>query len=386
MTFGALIGLSALLVVLYLNGVFHTASEPVTRLSGMERLEAYSCHKSETKQIITGGVEDYFDTSNIEPSNPSDKIIRYIQGFDEDRTRSDIIKNYDEKLLDKYFADRFDISERTYHGLFIIRLEELSGLKNDGLAIGYNPHPDQPYISNSHGYRISISDLFQSKIWASEDNLYSAQLGDLTIGETSESNKTVLDVIRSRQKTDGEFFVDVADDTRVDFVGFALCLEPEEKKGTVVNTTPAVKPLDTIEFGDNIIALHFARVKGKVCSYGGCLSCEESRPLACISDENLALPEGYDPNFSNIWSGGKIAFTQSVKGAQFSTEDDVDQFCAKEFGNEWRALSRHDGHWAGQISGYGKFPSDFPNVWVNAKNSSHANCWDFRADAKDVND
>lgn len=377
--FGALVGFSVLLTIFYANGTF-SENRPATENvpSGMEILEAYQCRKAETKQMIVGGVEDGFDPAGIEPSNPSEKIIHYVQQQHNAKARSEIVKTYDESIQDRYFSDRFDMPRRTFHGVVVVRLKELSSLKNDGISIGYNPDADKPYVNHQYGYGNRISNLQMSVEWSHHESLFFANLEDLKVSLPSEEKQTLLDVIRTQDDSHGPFFVDIADDTIVDFVGFSLCLEPEDNKGTVYSPHHPTSPRALIELGSGNLGLYTARVEDKICGYGGCLSCEEERPLACIHDTNMPLPDNHIPEYAYLWSGGELDFTKAVKGSSFITEDDVDQFCAAEFGSEWRALSRHDGHWGGSVSGRGTFPADYEHVWVNVKDSDHHNCWTTR--------
>lgn len=346
----------------------------------MDILASYECRKAETKQIVLGGIEDDFDPAGIELSSPSEKQIRYIQEQRNPKNKSEIVKTYDDPRQDRLFSDRFNISKRVYHGLVVLRLEELSGLKNDGITMGFNPDENLPYINAAYGYTERVSNLAGSRDWTHHDSLYFASLDDLKLRSPSEQKETLLDVIRSQAARDGDFFVDISDDTVVDFIGFALCLEPEKHNGTVYSLFEPATPEFYTDLGPGYVGLYTGRVDGEICNYGGCLSCEEKRPVSCIHDSNMPVPKDHDLSRKLFWTGGEIRFTKAVKGSSFATEDDVDQFCAAEFGSEWRSLSRHDGHWTGNLSGKGTFPPDYENVWVNVKDSDHHNCWKTRPD------
>jgi len=186
----------------------------------------------------------------------------------------------------------------------------------------------------------------------------------------------LLSGIRDRKK-DEILNVRVVDDTQVDFIGFAICLEPKNKKGLVYNsahylTIDAYKSLPP-----NHVFLNNSVIDGKVCATGGCLSCDMARPVACIKDENLPAPDDYG-DFRNVWSGGYIDFTPAIPGASFKTEDDVDRFCQKNFGESWRHLNGKDGNWQGGIIGIGQIPEEHSEFWVGMKDSPHHNCWDLR--------
>lgn len=385
--FGSLLGFSVLLALFYASGVFEDERITADRVpTGMEILETYQCQKAETKQILVGGVEDNFDPAGEEPSNPNEKMVRYLVSLEEGRTRSDIVKTYDNPQQDRHFSDRFDIPLRTFSGLVVVSVKELSDLKNDGLSLGYKNDESIPYINYESGYKINVSKLPTAAIWGHHNSVYFAALKDLMTPEQIEDKRSLLEIIRTSDENDGDFFVDIADDTVVDFIGFALCLEPEDDLGTVYSQKHPSRPGEIRDVGPGIIGLNQGTIEGKFCSYAGCLACEAERPLACIKDSNLPLPDTHDPNLKVFWTGGEFKFTPPVRGSSFNTEDDVDAYCSTEFGRDWRALSRHDGWSGGTVSGLGAFPSGYETVWVNVKNSDHHNCWKPRPDYEALDD
>lgn len=385
--FGVLVGFSILLAAFYASGTFDEDSLTAESIpTGMEILNAYQCQKAETKQILVGGVEDNFDPAGVETSNPSGKLLDYLISLEAGRSRSDVAKTYDDPSQDTHFSDRFDIPKRTFNGLIVVRLKELSRLKNDGISLGYKVDDRRPYIDYKFGYRIDVSKLPTSTEWEHHDSLAFASLKNLRIYEPTDEKQTLLDIIRMPNRIESDFFVEIADDSVVDFIGFALCLEPEDDLGTVYGITHVSQPDVTIDLGPGIVGLHLGRVDGQFCAYAGCLSCEARRPVACIKDTNMPLPEQHASYYSFVWTGGEFGFTRPVKGSKFASEDDVNQFCASELGTEWRALSRHDGHWGGSVSGEGTFPRNYENVWVNVKDSDHHNCWKPRPDYEALDD
>jgi len=381
---GGLIGSIGLLSAFYILGYFSSDAQLSPPETGMTILNNYTCRKAETKQLILGGVEDYFDPDGHEPSNPNEKLINFIRKHN---SNGQVRKTYDQRETDLAMSDQFDVPKRTYHGIVAVRLEELSSLKNDSIRIGYNTSEALPYVEAAYGYGQFVSDMETSTAWQQYETLFVASLDNLPVTDPSSKFVTVLDVIRSRGDDFGDMNVQISDDTMVDFVGFALCLEPKDHKGTV--STNFGFGIDTIvpELGLGNIYMRGAYIDDKFCSYGGCLSCEASRPVSCINDKNYPIPQnGHPSDYERLWSGGKIAFTKAVLGSSFKTEDEVDQFCATEFGAEWRALSRHDGGWDGSLTGIGEFPSGFENVWINVKSDPHANCWELRPDYEAQND
>jgi len=384
MIFGFLIGIAGFLGMAFLGGfvegpeVEAGTTEP-QYASATERLEKYRCRAGETKQVIMGGIEDGYDPAGDEPVTVTESARTYLE------TRgSDYTLTYDNPLQDRFFVDAFDIPDRTFHGIMAIGLEERSGLKNDGIYIGYFEALKWRVDTDNH--RVNVSDL--AKSWKQETNYVWTNLDEpkLVIYKEKErggfevegfSHLSLLDAIRRNH--DRLFEVQIADDTIVDFIGFSLCLEPEEHKGTVVNKDHPSRLEDTIDFGEGFVNLY--NTGG---DYEGDVYCTEARPIPCIDDQNLDAPNAFTEYSNGLWSGGYIKFTDAVPGNRFKREEEVDAFCSVNFGGGYRSVNMKDGAWMGAMVGYGEYPEGYDEFWVHIKDSPHQNCWAQRMDYEDL--
>lgn len=386
--FGVLIGAAGLLSFALITGLIEPESqsgEPEnTFMSATERLETYRCRPAETKYIVMGGIEDNYSPDGEETAvvNPGHKRWENLTDYK--------YRDYDELGLDKRFTDDFIIPTGTYHGIIAIGLKEIASIKNDGLMLSIT---SESLLEQRLKRFLHLSNPAELKGagWQQTDSYYWADLEKLaikTFDETQYVPKVDFPHLLSgiRDQKPNEFFnVEISDDTLVDFIGFALCLEPEEKKGFVFSPTHyfSNKHVENLPAGH--IYLTNAVIDGKICGTGGCLSCELERPVACIKDENLPVPDDYG-EVRLMWSGGYIDFTPAVSGSSFATEDDVDRFCAKHFGDSWRHLNGKDGRWEGHIIGLGQTPKNHTEFWVGFKDGPHHNCWDIRPEYKAEND
>ncbi len=382
--FGFLIGLAGFLSLAYIGGFVEAEEAEAASLepqyaTGTERLEAYRCKAGETKQIIMGGIEDGFDPAGVETATPTQGILDYVKYSGAPFTRK-----YDDPQENRFFVDKFEIPSLTFHGIIAMRIEERSKLKNDNLSMGYGRSSALRLIDKI--YWTFIADI--PKTWNSENNYVWTDLDSLKIVEIKKKNdganevvgfshRSILDAIRSDQER--PFSVQIADDTIVDFIGFALCLEPEEHKGNVFKNTHYGGPDSTVYFGDEFVNLYSSGG-----SYEGDVFCTELRPIPCIDDQNLKAPEAFTEFSNMLWSGGYIKFTDPVAGNSFATEDEVDAFCKAQFGPSFRSVNMKDGSWQGAIVGYGEYPEGHDEYWVHVKDSPHMNCWAQRMDYDDL--
>lgn len=382
--FGFLLGLAGFLSVAYLGGFVESerpeieSTEP-QYANATERLEKYQCGPAETKMIVMGGVEDGYDPAGEETTILSDSAKAYLEIAGSVPTRS-----YDDPAQNRYFSDAFEIPARTFHGIIAIGMEERSRLHNDGLNMGYFNGRSRYLDEDNHGNSISkiMETWRQDKgyVWADLDALKLTKFTKKDKGSSEVSGYSHLSLLDGiRRNNDRVFEVHLSDDTIVDFIGFALCLEPEESKGNVFAKIHHGGSDITINFGDEFVNLYSFRG-----DYAGNLSCRESRPIPCIDDQNLKAPEAFTEFTNGLWSGGYIKFTEAVAGNRFKTEDEVDAFCAAKFGDAYRSVNMKDGMWQGSIVGYGEYPEGYDEFWVSIKDSSHQNCWSKRMDYDDL--
>lgn len=387
-TFGLLIG-AALLVNF---NFFYNENPAVPALtsenefgSGTERLNAFKCAPGETKQIIMGGVEDNYDPAGIED-------VTIFPNQDESRKKVTLpryeLRNFDEGGENKNLIHRFDLSERTYRGIVVTKFRELSKLRNDYFLI----MAQSPELAKTGSYRfahqLQSSTLTKNNwqqdgdyFWANLDQLDVLSVVENELKETAEIPH-LLEAIR-RQTDEEDITVKIGDDTQVDFMGFALCLEPEQNLGTVYSSRNIFDTRAVNLVPDNVIYLSWAIVDGKICNQFGCRSCDTALPVACIHDQNLIPPIDLR-DYKTSWSGGHIDFTKPVPASRFKTEDQVDAFCHSQFGESWRVANIKDGSWQLAVAGYGEAPKDYDEYWVGVKNSAHFTCWEKRLDYDDL--
>nr|PMH63678.1 hypothetical protein BCU62_17675 [Enterovibrio norvegicus] len=113
--------------------------------------------------------------------------------------------------------------------------------------------------------------------------------------------------------------------------------------------------------------------------------CTEVRPVLCIHPSNFAKPEGNlgiyqpgwlnEPNKYHKWSGGVIATSPPVspEAENFDSVTEVNKFCKKTFGEDWRVAEFHDG-WGWNFMAYGN-PINTSRFWVNINDQINGNCW-----------
>ena len=109
--------------------------------------------------------------------------------------------------------------------------------------------------------------------------------------------------------------------------------------------------------------------------------CTQPRPLLCIYKPTppFSVPVGLNNTIqNNRWSGGVVATTPPVAGNTFAHSTDATNYCAAQFGPNWRVAEFHDG-WGWNFQAYGGTVSA-PTVpstrfWVHINDQPAGNCW-----------
>ena len=348
-------------------------SQSLTPVS--DALNAYSCRVAETKQIILGGEEDGFALTGTEINTPG--IFAYYQ---RNRTGSrdsiDIDRSYDVGGQDSAFLETFELPSNVAHGIIVMRVRLLSTLRNDAVSIGglYEGH----MMSESATFAFSDPDKHPG--WTLNGEVLQAQLGELVFPQRFSADKTelpkkydsVLDYVQSANKP---LNIAISDDTMVDVIGFALCIEPERGKGV----TFLVNKVD-----DELVSLSCnTDQREDHCSvYKGDTVCETELPIACFSDDGYELPESLvnDPaGREQSWSAGSIKFTQNMRGDTFKSQQDGHKFCRESFGPKYRLANIHDGMQVNGFIAYGR-AADIDQAWVDSNLEPYGNCWTMRSD------
>ena len=388
LVFGVFVGVLGVSFLAYYGGFIswdasgNARAKPVSPTPGMDMLGAYRCRKAETKHIILGGKEDGFSLEGDESVAHNSAAQEFLERAGHRLS----FRSYDEPGFDKALVDEFSIPSRTAHGLIVARIKPPKKLRNDHLSIGE--------LKSTNGRRNAASTGFANpsitKSWemldhpiSDNDKLVSAKIEGLEFSNlTNKDPGTLLAFIRSNIDTSPspstKVQVSIADDTVVDFIGFAVCEEPPHNKGTVF--TAGVQKIEGLE---NVVILSCTDAGGIECNpYGGDLICSESLPIACFKEGGKPRPYNAPIPPRNHWSGGDTKLTPAVRGDQFTNADEVHEYCAALFGPKWRASSFHDGMSNTAIS-YADIP-DGTRAWVDVKGQEYANCWAPRPDYKDM--
>lgn len=342
-----------------------------TPASGMDILRAYECRRGETKSIIVRGVED-----NHSPAGEEPIFIR------EGRRNPDVQSyftngSYDQVQPDRRLTDSFRAPSNTASGLFLLRLKSVGDNQNDTLAIGDLTAMTR---AGSRGDRFGkmIADLSMAPGWSREGEYYFGEFDSIRLQEVAADGRlkptvTLLSFIRAGA---AEGWVDytVQDDTSVDFVGIALCLEPAPGKGLTLSPfKEQLKPLP----GVVALTCFFGGQNEQMCDpYVGDTACSSQLPVACIRPDGRPVPKALiGHNAGTSWSGGQLAFTEPVAGSRFANFRQVDSFCAAQFGTGWRTARWHDGTSNSDIAGRTASISPQSRVWIDIADSPYATCW-----------
>ncbi|MBS0463001.1 MAG: hypothetical protein JSS41_11085 [Proteobacteria bacterium] len=326
--------------------------------TGMDLLRAYPCRRSETKVVQVKGIEDGF--------SPAGNELGFLRpGLDKARWRSIGAGRYDQSQPDREFHDSLQIPAHIHDGLFVIGLKALpvSDSGNDILALGDLTSPNR--------FSHLIADL-PGLGWNVDGVLHSAALGNVILNAPGQTDRrSLLDWLREGAQTHW-LDVMVEDDTSVDFIGLAACVEPPRGKGVTLMTSEA-------QPAAGIVALSCRNgpPDWPICDpYTGDTPCESELPVACLLPGREPPPrELAHTVIASGWTGGRIAFTGPVAAAKFRAIQDVDAYCATHFGKAWRTLTAHDGNPAAGAYGRGRPPPVPVRAWVDEVNQPYATCW-----------
>ncbi len=323
--------------------------------TGMGLLRDYPCRRSETKVVLVKGVEDGFSPAGNEPG-----FLR--PGLDTARWRSLGAGSYDQSQPDRFFVDSLRVPAHVHDGLFVIGLKPLpvSDSITDTIGIGDLRAPSR--------FGSLITELPKRDGWTIEGTLYSAELARIMYNDHSGSLLTGL-----REGAQAHWLdVSVQDDTSVDFIGLAACVEPPRGKGVTLATDVAQPPSGAIA-----LSCRFGPENWPACDpYVGDTACATALPIACLLPGEQPPPRDFSvPRLAAGWTGGDIAFTEPVAAAQFHRIAEVDAFCATHFGTHWRTLTSPEGLPNLSIVGRGRPPSGPVRAWVDEVNQPYGTCW-----------
>lgn len=340
-----------------------------------DKLNAYSCRVAETKEIILGGEEDGFSLTGEEVNRPG-SFAEYRKNRTGSKDSVDIKRGYDEGGQDSTFLETLELPSNIAHGIIVMRIRLLSSLRNDVVVIGG--------LNQGHKFsemnRFTFSHSNNNSGWTLDGEVLSAQLNELTFPQRFgpdrkplvRNYKTALEFV---QRSGKPLNIAIQDDTMVDVVGLALCIEPERGRGVsfLVN-----------DFDHELVSLRCdTPQKEDHCSvYKGDTSCETELPVACFSDEGETLPEQFkDVMAGNLaeWSGGVIKFSKPIQASTFKTQSQVNHYCKTKFGSSFRVANIHDGIPSQALTARGQ-ANETKQAWIDSNLEPYANCWAIKTD------
>ena len=340
-----------------------------------DKLNAYACRVAETKKIVLGGKEDAFSLSGIETNRPG-SFAEYRKNRTGSKDSVDIERGYDIGGQDSAFLETLELPSNIAHGLIVMRIRLLSSLRNDSVTIG----------GLNQGHKFSESNVFtfsdptRDTGWTLDGEVLSANLGDLNFRQRYSVEREPLPkkyktVLEYAQRSNKPLNIMIADDTMVDVIGLALCIEPERGKGVSFLVD---------NYDDELVSLscNSATLENHCSVYKGDTICETELPVACISDLGLSLPEqlSNDPakNYEK-WSGGIIKFTEPIQGSLLKTQKQVNNVCQTKFGPSFRVANIHDGISSQSLIAQGQ-SNGVKQAWVDSNLEIYANCWTLKSD------
>lgn len=341
------------------------ATDPEPR-TGMDLLQAYRCHKAETKHVILRGVEDGFSIAGNEPAS-----IR-----DSRRTpRTLSISNlggYDGTEPDRWLIDHLNSPARVSRGLFVISLKPLAENGNDVITIG-----DMTDVRSSRLFFSGTPQtLGTAPGWRSMGPVHYAELDQIRlVGSQGRLNpykfdgptQVLLDYVRGGGD-ETVIDVQVLDDTSVDFIGLAVCEQPTAGKGVTYT-----KQFD-LPVGFAALSCWNVPEGDRTCDpFKGDTPCTTALPVACHRDRGEPVPVKY--RRSSNWSGGEMAFTTPTPASRFRTVGEVDAFCRAQFGQDWRIVRYHEGGIGGELLARSRTRAPSSRVWVDIQDQPYATCW-----------
>lgn len=341
--------------------------------SGMEMLSAFKCHRSETKTILIRGMEDGFSPAGIEPG---------FRRPDRRTTRTASITRevgYDDSQPDGEFTDSFKVPGEIADGLFVISLKRLQSDRTDTISIG-NLMPMEAGGWGGNYFSAGLSKVAALSGWKQLGSLHFARLSDVRFarplhrpGGSSRPYSSLLDYLGQDQL---DRWVDVAvqDDTAVDFMGLALCRAPGRNKGLTL--AAAAGPATEIP-GVLSMSCFFVDERTHRCGlYSGDMPCSTPLPVACLRPGIEPPPQQTKGTLAfRTWTGGHLKLSPAVAGSQFARIGDVDRYCARSFGPEWRTAALHDSLKIDGLAGRGDQRTVTGRVWVDIADQPYATCW-----------
>jgi len=353
-------------------GLTETPAQP-SSTPVADKLNAYSCRVAETKEIILGGEEDGFSLAGQEVNAPG-SFAEYSKNRTGSRDSVDIERGYDVGGQDSAFLETFELPSNIAHGIIVMRIRLLSSLRNDVVVIG---GLDQGH-NFSESSNFSFSQPKGNPAWVLDGEVLSAHLGEIVFPQRFSPNREPLlrkyqTVLEFVQRSGKPLNIAVQDDTMVDVIGLALCLEPERGRGVSFLVS---------NFDHELVSLSCSSPQREDhCSvYKGDTSCETELPVACFSDDGESLPKQLINDMTGNaeqWSGGKIEFSKPIQASVFKTQNQVNHYCKTKFGPSFRLANIHDGVPSQALTARGQ-ANGTQQAWIDSNLEPYANCWTIK--------
>jgi len=381
---------AALVALAWTRSELRRAQQPETAgpppQPGMALLNDFRCHRAETKRVIVRGEEDNFSPAGEEPT-------RLHPRLQTERMRSQARGGmYDRSQPDAGVYDYFELPRAVSRGLFVISFRDLPGAQNDSFAIGdLSKRREGVPFEERHFMGGQPRDLDRMGDGRARGSIRHVRFADIVFGQrvryrdrdafTFERapvpHPTLLDYVRAAEET-RVIDVAVGDDTSVDFMAVAICVEPPRDRGLTLAL--ASMPRQPVSGATLLSCGHGPSHRPKCDPYVGDTRCDTPLPLACFRSLDLPVPASHrrsleSSSYDGYWSGGVIATTPDVRGDQFRTIAEADAYCAGQFGDGWRTLTHHDGGKGAQVAAFGALGAPEKPVWIDIKGQPYGTCW-----------
>lgn len=366
---------AAALLVLDIGGTRNQApadSAAPKGASGLAYLDSFRCPRGLTRRVEVRGREDNFDLTDVEPSRIEPRLLElgYYQDLAERRPAVTELREYDEGGADRMLIDHITIPGGTVMGELVLRVRS-SGGGSENDYIGIKPM-GETWVTDPASrtfYGIQLLEPALEPIGAPEDGLRKVKLESI-LGTPGTRWPTLLSELGASQQ-DLVVNISVLDDTAVDFIALALCVEPSEVRG-VTFSEHAAKPLGA---DISVLSCSLDDTQRMCGPFQGDTPCTQSLPLACYRDGNATKPANMDA--SNMdeakFVPGEVRLTEPVRGDTLETREEADKLCADRFGPAFRVLRYQEGG-GGIVISRSQIPAG-ARAWIEIRDQPRATCW-----------
>jgi hypothetical protein len=330
-------------------------------------IEQYQCPRAMKKLVQRRGMEDGFARGDLEPAEPRVALLRniYFQQLVSRERQTHQKRDYDEGGVDKILLDSFIVPRSIDSGVLVLRLRGERGSEADTISLGDFDEASRAELANA---AIHFSAPANNK---GKAGLLTVRLANFKPSSVNPVKGTLVEYLNSATRIDALDMM-VQDDTVVDFAALIVCQLPEKARGLTLHEF-RVK-----QFGNDISILTCGDDKTQsMCDpFAGDLLCSESAAVACYKAGTQTAPPALrkNPYLFRFFVNGEVRLTDPVRGNQFATLAEANQYCAARFGPAWRMLSYQEGGGGNVVSRSAIQPRS--RAWVDIRNQRYGNCWD----------